>query len=71
MTELDQNKIIIQIDENLFEMFWETYNNKLNLNKDFIKRVFVAVDIKYKKLLKYYNIIIKIIKVYFLDFVAS
>lgn len=51
MTELDQNKIIIQIDENLFEMFWETYNNKLNLNKDFIKRVFVAVDIKYKKLI--------------------
>ncbi len=51
MTELDQNKIIIQIDENLFEMFWETYNNKLNLNKDFIKKVFIAVDVKYKKLI--------------------
>ena len=33
MTEFDQAKMIIKIDENLFEMFWETYSNKLNFNK--------------------------------------
>lgn len=49
--DLDQNKIIMQIDENLFEMFWQSYGNKLNFNKEFIKKVFLAVDIKYKTLI--------------------
>lgn len=44
-----EDKMITQIDENLFELFWSTYGEKINLNKDFIKKVFLAVDIKYKK----------------------
>ena len=47
----NQNKLIIQIDENLFEVFWNTYGANLKLNKEFIKKVFIAVDIKYKTLI--------------------
>ena len=43
--------MINQINENLFEVFWSTYGNKIKLNKEFIKKVFLAVDIKYKKLI--------------------
>ena len=43
--------MINQINENLFEVFWSTYGSKINLNKEFIKKVFLSVDIKYKKLI--------------------
>lgn len=46
-----EDKMITQIDENLFEVFWSTYGDKINLNKPFIKKVFLAVDIKYKKII--------------------
>ena len=46
-----ENAMIYQIDENLFEVFWDTYKDKLNLNKDFIKKVFLAVDLKYKNII--------------------
>lgn len=41
-------EMIIKLDGNLFEVFWNTYGEQLKLNKEFIKRVFLAVDIKYK-----------------------
>lgn len=47
----DNQEMIKKIDGNLFDVFWETYKNKLNLNKDFIKEVFLAVDLKYKELI--------------------
>ena len=43
--------MINQINENLIEVFWSTYGKKINLNKEFIKKVFLSVDIKYKKLI--------------------
>jgi len=43
--------LIAQLDENLFEIFWEGYGKVINLNKDFIKKVFLAVDIKYKSVI--------------------
>lgn len=50
-TTSNDNEMITQIDEHLFEVFWETYGNKINLNKDFIKRVYLACDLKYKNLI--------------------
>lgn len=53
-TPKDENKeelMISKIDENLFEVFWNQYGSRINLNKDFIKRVFLSVDLKYKKLI--------------------
>ena len=47
----NEDLMITQIDENLFEVFWSTYGKKINLNKSFIKKVFLAVDIRYKKLI--------------------
>ena len=47
----NEERMISQIAENLFEVFWETYGDKLHLNKDFIKKVYIAVDLKYKKLI--------------------
>lgn len=47
----NNEEMIIKIDGNLFEVFWSTYGQRLNLNKDFIKKVFLAVDIKYKNLI--------------------
>lgn len=47
----NNDRMITQIDENLFEVFWETYGERLNLKKDFIKKVFLAVDVKYKHLI--------------------
>lgn len=44
-------EMIIKIDGNLFEVFWSTYGERLNLNKEFVKKVFLAVDIKYKNLI--------------------
>ena len=41
-------EMIIKLDGNLFEVFWNTYGEQIKLNKEFIKRVFLAVDIKYK-----------------------
>ena len=41
-------EMIIKLDGNLFEVFWNTYGEHIKLNKEFIKRVFLAVDIKYK-----------------------
>ncbi|MCI5744696.1 MAG: DUF5677 domain-containing protein [Erysipelotrichaceae bacterium] len=49
MSENKQTTMITQISENLFEVFWSTYSNSINLNKEFIKKVFLAVDLKYKK----------------------
>ena len=43
--------VILQLDANLFEVFWSTYGNKINLNKEFVKKVFLAVDLKYKNLI--------------------
>ena len=45
----NEELMIRKIDGNLFELFWQTYGEKLQLNKDFIKEVFLAVDIKYKQ----------------------
>lgn len=42
------DEMIIQLDGNLFELFWKSYGDKIKLNKEFIKKVFLAVDIKYK-----------------------
>ncbi len=47
----NEDKMISQIAENLFEVFWDTYGDKIQLNKDFIKKVYIAVDLKYKKLI--------------------
>lgn len=47
----DNEEMIRKIDGNLFEVFWDTYGNKVGLNKAFIKDVFLAVDIKYKNLI--------------------
>ena len=44
----NNDEMIIQLDGNLFEIFWDTYGANLKLNKEFIKKVFLAVDIKYK-----------------------
>ena len=44
----NEELMIRQIDGNLFEVFWQSYGSKINLNKSFIKEVFLAVDIKYK-----------------------
>lgn len=49
--EINEDRIILKIDENLFEVFWQTYGEKLNLNKEFIKKVFIMVDERYKKLI--------------------
>ena len=43
--------MIMKFDENLFELFWETYGNNIKLNKDFIKRVFLSLDLRYKQLI--------------------
>ena len=48
----DNEEMIRKIDGNLFEVFWDTYGNKVGLNKAFIKDVFLAVDIKYKNWIK-------------------
>lgn len=42
------NQLILGIDSSLFDVFWNTYGKKSNLNYDFIKKVFLAVDLKYK-----------------------
>lgn len=47
----NEQEMILQLDSNLFEVFWNTYGAKLNLNKAFIKKVFLAVDLKYKNLI--------------------
>ena len=47
----NEQEMILQLDSNLFEVFWNTYGSKLNLNKAFIKKVFLAVDLKYKNLI--------------------
>lgn len=47
----NESKMITKIDENLFEVFWDTYGQNLKLNKEFIKKVFLAVDLKYKMLI--------------------
>lgn len=44
-------EMILQLDSNLFEVFWNTYGEKINLNKAFVKKVFLAVDLKYKNLI--------------------
>ena len=47
----NQQEMILQLDSNLFEVFWTTYGAKLNMNKAFVKKVFLAVDLKYKNLI--------------------
>ena len=49
--EIQEENMITQIDENLFEVFWNQYGERINLNKEFIKKVFLSVDLKYKKLI--------------------
>ena len=44
-------EMILQLDSNLFEVFWNTYGEKINLNKAFVKKVFLAVDLRYKNLI--------------------
>lgn len=46
-----EEKMIMQINDNLFELFWETYGKSIHMHKDFIKRVFLSLDLKYKKLI--------------------
>lgn len=47
---MDKDELMInQIDANLFEVFWNIYGEKINLNKEFIKKVFLAVDLRYKR----------------------
>lgn len=47
---MDNNdKIILNIDANLFEVFWEVYGKNISLKKEFVKKIFLMVDIKYKK----------------------
>ena len=41
----NEQEMILQLDSNLFEVFWNTYGAKLNINKAFIKKVFLAVDL--------------------------
>ena len=43
--------MIMKIDENLFDLFWDSYGNNIKLNKDFIKRVFLSLDLRYKQLI--------------------
>ena len=38
-----EDKMIAQIDGKLFDVFWSTYGKKINLNKDFIKKVFLTL----------------------------
>ena len=45
----NEELMIRKIDGNLFELFWQTYGQQIQLNKEFIKEVFLAVDIKYKQ----------------------
>ena len=45
----NEELMIRKIDGDLFELFWQTYGHRIQLNKDFIKEVFLAVDIKYKQ----------------------
>ena len=47
----NNEEMILQLDANLFEVFWSTYGSKININKDFVKKVFLAVDLKYKNLI--------------------
>ena len=47
----NQQDMILQLDSNLFQVFWTTYGAKLNMNKAFVKKVFLAVDLKYKNLI--------------------
>lgn len=47
----NNEEMILQLDANLFEVFWSTYGSKINLNKDFVKKVFLAVDLRYKNLI--------------------
>ena len=44
-------EMILQLDSNLFEVFWNTYGEKINLNKAFVKKVFLTVDLRYKNLI--------------------
>jgi len=43
--------IINKIDDNLFELYWDTYGKNNPLNKAFIKKVFLKVDARYKKII--------------------
>lgn len=50
--EQDKEQLMIsKIDENLFEVFWGQYGDKIKLNKEFIKKVFLNVDYRYKKII--------------------
>ena len=51
----NNEEMILQLDANLFEVFWSTYGSKININKDFVKKVFLAVDLKYKNLIESLN----------------
>ena len=47
---MDNSKdIVLAVDLNLFEAFWEAYGSNIPLKKEFIKKIFIEVDTKYKK----------------------
>ncbi len=65
------NQLILGIDSSLFDVFWNTYGKKSNLNYDFIKKVFLAVDLKYKNFISdnsLQHIILKNLNVYDIAF---
>ena len=72
MISMDYNdEMIFNIDEGLFEMFWEAYGKDIPLDKKFIKKIFRIVDIKYRKFISetsLKNIIVKNLNVYDIAF---
>lgn len=47
----NQDLILVKLDSQLFDVFWTLFKDKINLNYDFIKDIFIKVDINYKKFL--------------------
>ena len=65
------DQLIINIDSNLFDAFWKTYGEMSSLNKIFIKKVFIDVDLRYKHFISessLQNIILKNLNIYDIAF---
>ncbi len=63
----NSQEMILAIDTNLFEAFWEAYGKNITLNKEFIKKIFIEVDTRYKKFISetsIQSIMIKNLSVY-------
>ncbi len=57
-----EDQLILEIDANLFDAFWNTYGKKSHLTYEFIKKIFLSVDLKYKNFISnrsLQNIILK------------